>query len=350
MTVTAEHSCDRRRLLGVFAGFGAGLVGSLQTFVNGRLGTTLDNGILAATISFASGAAILTLLLLLFPKGREGIGRVWASLRAGRKRATAAELAAHPSVPDIGRLRWFQVMGGAAGGFFVAAQGITVGSIGVALFVVSVTAGQSLSSLCCDLLGLAPGGRHPLTIGRALGPLLAIAAVFVARWGTFGDADQWYLLALPMIAGVVVAMQHAVNGRVVATAAADVTKAGKVERSTGTFTATFINFVVGTVTLLVVLVIALIIQGLPDGGFPSTWWLYTGGVLGVIFIGTAAAVVHRIGVLLLALSLIAGQVTGGLLLDLAQGADLATRMFIAVALTFCAVAAPKLVGRRKDDG
>ena len=46
------------------------------------------------------------------------------------------------------------------------------------------------------------------------------------------------------------------------------------------------------------------------------WWLYAGGPLGVVFIAVGAAVVRYTGVLLLGLGMIAGQVTGALVIDL----------------------------------
>ncbi|ACZ30542.1 protein of unknown function DUF606 [Xylanimonas cellulosilytica DSM 15894] len=337
---------DRYRAAGVAAAFGAGLVSAVQSRVNGSFGAALGNGFLAATINFASALVILGVLVALSPKARVALTRVWDSLRAGRKRTSDAMRALHPGVPGIGRLRWFQVIGGAAGGLFVTAQGVTVSSLGVALFVVAVTAGQSVSSLFCDLFGFAPGGRRPITLGRAVGPALAVVAVVVANWGNLGSAQNLGLVALPVVAGVFVAAQHAVNGRV-ETTASHAPYIDRIDRGAGALAATFVNFLAGTVALLAVLVVSLLIQGLPTDGFPTTWWMYTGGALGVVFIGTAAAVVHRIGALLLALSLIAGQITGALLLDLAAGGTPAPATLVGVALTFAAITVPALTTRAR---
>jgi transporter family-2 protein len=170
----------------VAAALGAGLVSAVQSRVNGSFGAALGDGFLAAAINFASALAILGILVALSPRARRGLARIVASLRAGRPGASDAVRAAHRGVPGIGRLRWFQVIGGAAGGLFVTAQGVTVGSLGVALFVVAVTAGQSVSSLVCDRFGLAPGGRRAITPARAIGPALAVAAVVVSQWPNLG--------------------------------------------------------------------------------------------------------------------------------------------------------------------
>jgi len=366
MTTTTERAAaapaeasagrlDRLKAVGVAAALGAGLVSAVQSHVNGSFTAYLNagvggpaprNGVVVATIAFTSAALLLALVVAFTPRARKGMARVVASLRAGRKNAPDAIRAIHPGVAGIGRLRWFQVIGGAAGGLFVTAQSITVSSIGVAMFVVATTAGQSVSSLFCDRFGFAPGGRRAITIGRAIGPLLAVCAVVVARWGTFGNTSQLYLLVLPVAAGICVAAQHAVNGRV-ETTAAHAPFGPRVDRIPGALSATFVNFLVGTVALVVAAAVALAIQGLPTADFPGEWWMYTGGMLGVIFIGTAAAVVHRIGALLLALSLIAGQITGGLIIDALRGQDPAVNALVAVALTFCAIAVPALTSAPK---
>ena len=49
--------------------------------------------------------------------------------------------------------------------------------------------------------------------------------------------------------------------------------------------------------------------------FPTNPLLYTGGIIGIAFIALSAAIVHRIGVLLLSLGMIAGQIVTALLLD-----------------------------------
>ncbi|MDX6259057.1 MAG: bacterial/archaeal transporter family-2 protein, partial [Kribbellaceae bacterium] len=49
---------------------------------------------------------------------------------------------------------------------------------------------------------------------------------------------------------------------------------------------------------------------------PSNPWLYFGGMCGVIFISAAAAVVRTVGVFVLGLGTIAGQLIASLLIDL----------------------------------
>lgn len=346
----------RLKMLCILATFGAGLVSAVQSRVNGSFGAALGNSFLAALINFASALLILTILMLLSPKGRAGLRRVIASLKAGRRKATST----YPGVRGIGHLRWFQIIGGAAGGLFVTAQGMSVPALGVALFVVAVTAGQSVSSLFCDRLGFAPGGQRQITFARAAGPLLTIAAVLISQWpniaarlGGTADTHLGYIL-LPVIAGIFVAAQHAANGRIETTATVvpypDGTPA-RHEYGAGVLTATFINFLVGTIALAVVAAISLLVQGAPTGGGALQWWMLTGGILGVLFIGTSAGVMHRIGALLVILSLVAGQTIGGLLLDLSPwGGTIVppATTLLGVALVLVAIALPALTTRVAD--
>ena len=103
------------------------------------------------------------------------------------------------------------------------------------------------------------------------------------------------------MAGAGAAFQLALNGRLAAIG--------------GGWAATFNNFVVGMAALLVALAASLLVNGLLDD-LPGTWWLYTGGFLGVTVIWLAAVLVNVHGVLVLGLCLIAGQVICAELIEL----------------------------------
>jgi transporter family-2 protein len=49
---------------------------------------------------------------------------------------------------------------------------------------------------------------------------------------------------------------------------------------------------------------------------PTEPWLYAGGAVGCVFIAMQAALVRRVGVLVLALGIVAGQLSAALALDL----------------------------------
>ncbi|WP_418275584.1 DMT family transporter [Isoptericola jiangsuensis] len=325
-------SSARSVVVGVAAAVVAGLCAAAQSRVNGTLAQEVGSGFAAAVVSFGSGLLVLGLALACWPAARAAVGRVAAALRARR-------------------LRWWEVLGGAAGGFYVAAQGLTVGTLGVALFMVAVVAGQSVSSLLVDRLGIAPGGVRLVTLGRALGPVLAVVAVGIAVSGSLDQVDRLWIAVVPFLAGAGQAWQQAVNGRV--RSAAETTSSSPFA---GVAAATFGNFLVGTVVLLVALGVSVLVVGAPTGSLPTDLpldlVLYAGGLLGICFIAIQAAVVHRIGVLLLGLGMIAGQIVGALVLDavVPDAAAPGAAMYAGAALTLVAVVVPlveaRLLGRR----
>lgn len=266
-------------LLAVVCGAGV----ALQSRINGELGKRLGDGFAAAAISFGSGLVILLVALAVAPAGRRGLGRVRDALRGGE-------------------LRWWYVCGGAAGAFLVLSQGLVAAVLGVALFTVSVVAGQTVSGLVLDRIGLGPGGRRPLTPARVVGAALALIAVLWAVSAQLGGSISVWAMVLPLLAGLGMGWQQAVNGqvRVLADSA---------------LTATFINFLVGTVVLVVLMLVHFALAGLPRP-LPTEPWLYLGGAIGCVFIAANALLVRITGVLLLGLATVAGQLVSALLLDL----------------------------------
>ncbi|KXK61777.1 hypothetical protein AWW66_11840 [Micromonospora rosaria] len=271
-------------MAGVALATAGGVAVAVQSRINGELGVRLADGIAAAVVSFGLGLLVLLVLVPTTASGRRGL----AALRTALAR---------------GALRPWHLLGGVCGAFLVATQGLTIGTLGVAVFTVAVVAGQSGSSLLVDRAGVGPGGPQRVTASRLAGAVLTVLAVLIAVGDRLGDPGTLVLAVLPLLAGVGIAWQQAVNGRVRAAAAS-------------TMTATLVNFVVGTAALLAAFAVEVAVRGWPAGAFPTEPWLYLGGPLGVSFIALAAALVGLTGVLLLGLATIAGQIVGAVLLDL----------------------------------
>ncbi|NNH74036.1 DMT family transporter [Nocardia uniformis] len=313
-----------RRRIGLVLGGCIGAAVAGQARINGALGERLGDGVAAAVISFGTGLVVLAVAFAVSGRLRAGLGEVWRALGAGR-------------------LRWWQLLGGLCGAFFVACQGLTVAAIGVTAFTVAVVAGQLVSSLVVDRLGVGPNGRTPVTLMRAGGAGLALVAVVLAATGRSSDGGalsmpaglggpKVLLIVLPVLAGLGLAWQQAVNGRVGAVG--------------GPPSATLANFATGTVALLLIESVVVARSGWPTA-FPTDPWLYAGGAIGVAFIGLAVLVVRWIGVLLLGLTSVAGQLLMSLLLDVTvpTGPGLSTTAIAGCALTFVAVA---LAARTRD--
>ena len=264
---------------------GAALIGVLtaaQARINGQLGSRLEDGLVAALVSFGSGLIVMSLISLLTREGRRGFG----ALRDGLSART---------------IPWWMVLGGVAGALTVATQGLTVAIIGVSLFTVGVVAGQAVSGLILDRIGYGPAGVVAITTPRLIGGVLALAAIGVSLTGDVLARTAWWMLLLPFLAGAGIGWQQATNGRL------------RVKVGTP-LTATLVNFIGGSSVLAIAAAVSVLTTG-PTQPFPTEPWLYVGGTMGVIYIFLSSAIVARTGVLLLGLASVVGQILTSVLID-----------------------------------
>lgn len=304
----AHHPPPRLRAAGSALAALGGVALAAQGRVNGQLGHQLHDGLFAALISTAAGSFLLLMALPILPAARTGVGRLREAL-------------------NTKALRPWQLLGGTCGALFVTTQGVTVPILGVAVFTVAVVAGQVVSSLPLDRAGLGPGGPQPIAFPRAVGALLAVIAVIVSVSGhgiVTSSGGLWWAV-LPAVAGLGIAWQTAMNGRV-RVAASNV------------MVPTLVNFVVGTTTLALAAVVDVLVRGWPAAP-PGQWWLYLGGPLGICAILTAVTAVRVTGVLLFGMASVAGQLVGAVLLDVfvPTGGGLSVTSLIGIGLTMVAV-------------
>jgi transporter family-2 protein len=296
----------------------SGLMNALQARANGELTQHIGNGVQAAFISFATGLVMLSVALLVAPAVRAGVARIPSAVRAHE-------------------LSWWAVPAGLLGGAFIACQSYSTALVGVAIFSVGMVAGQTINSLIVDRLGLSPIGKSPLTVRRVASSVLAIAAVLLTVSGKSSGVTVSLLAILAaFVGGCLVAVQQALNGRVNVV-------------SQQPIATTWLNFVFGTFGLAVGVALGLAVSGasvrLPTSG---PFWMYLGGLFGLVFIITAAWAVPRYGVLIFALVTIAGQMTSAVILDVVSpvGSNTVSMSVVAgVLLIYLAVVVGAL-GRR----
>lgn len=267
----------------------AGMAIPSQGRINAALGAEAGDPFLAGLISFLTGLVLIAALAWATPVGRRTMREVGPALKSGA-------------------VKWWYMLAGCAGAFFVLTQTLTIGLIGVAVFTVAVVTGQTVGGLLWDRIGLGPAGRMRISPVRAAGALLTVVAVTWAVSPQMQGSEQgllWMLLLViaPFAAGLLNSGQQALNGRQSAAYGSAIP-------------ATLFNFVSGTILLVVVWAIKLISAGPGTGSLPTEWWYYIGGPLGVAFIGLGAVLVTKVGVLLAAMGMIAGQLIGSLILDL----------------------------------
>ena len=288
----------------------SGILIALQARANGELSHRLDNAPQAALVSFSSGLFFVALYALFSPAVKAGIVRLRAAVRNG----------------DIPRWR---LLAGALGGSFVAIQTSVVPLIGVAVYSVASLAGQTATSLIVDRIGLTGGGPKLISPRRVGAALITVFAVFVSVLDKI-EAHSFSFIAvfLAVVAGALVGVQRALNGQIN-------------EHSGQSYTTSLLNFITGTSFLVIFIVILVLLgqielQPLPNG----PWWIYTGGVIGVIYIASTSLIVQHLGVLTFTLFSVGGQLFGSLLLDLyapSEGVSVSWYLVTGIAMTYIGV-------------
>jgi transporter family-2 protein len=290
----------------------SGLMIALQARANGELSHRLNNGLEAALVSFGSGLIIIAVITAFNPAIKEGI----RNLRAAVANKEIAQ---------------WKLFAGALGGSFVAIQTHIVPLIGVAIYSVASIAGQTAMSLIVDRIGLTGGGKKLISKRRVAAAVLTVLAVFVSVFDRI-DAKNLSLFAVVLgcIAGAVVGVQRALNGQIN-------------EHSHQSFTTSLLNFITGT-SLLVILILGGVLIGkielvpLPAG----PWWIYTGGVIGVIYIAFTSTIVQHLGVLTFTLFSVGGQLVGSLVIDLispTNGVNVSAYLVTGIVMTYLGVIA-----------
>lgn len=297
---------------------GIGAIIPVQSRINGELGTRLGDPVLAATVSFGGGLLVMLVVALVLPTVRRGLARLPGAVR-------------RRELPP-----WY-LLAGIVGGFLVLTQSTVVAIVGVAVFTVAIVAGQTLGGLLSDAVGFAQATRRRPTTPRLVGAGLILVAVGLSASSSLSGGADWAAVLspalLPLLAGLLTGFQYAANARVGAVAGSPLA-------------ATVMNFLAGMAALVLVTLIGG--SSLPSS-LPGEWWLYTGGLYGIVFIAGTAALVPHTGVLLLGLGTIAGQLIASLLLDLlapVAGSGVSGLTVVGTVLALVAVLVASLRGGR----
>ena len=263
----------------------AGIFIALQGRANGELDKFLASSVQTALISFSVGLIVISLYGLGHKESRAGLKRLQTALK-------------EKIIPYWG------ITGGLLGGTFITLQSFLVPKVGVAILSVGYIAGQTLSSLFIDSIGLTGGGRKAISPARILAAAITIIAVLVSVFDRLNSSSLTLVSAvLSIFSGGIVAVHRALNGRV-----NEIT-----QQSSAT---TIVNFIMGTAFLSIIFLALLFSNATRWSPLPEKpLWIYTGGITGVLYIAFSAKVVQHIGVLHFTLFSVGGQLVGSLLLD-----------------------------------
>lgn len=317
------HPERRAVVLAAVAAIAGGALISVQGRMNGELSRLWHAPLDAAVWSFVSGFTVLCLLMVL-PRPRRALADLWSALRQGQ-------------------IRWWQCLGGMLGAMLVAVQTYAVPLVGVAVFTVAVVAGQTSSGLAVDRIGLSPTGRVPVNRQRLIAAGLAVLGAAVASTARGGQSTVlWVPIVLAAAVGVTFAVQLAINGHVNL-------------RTAYPLSTTWLNFATGLVMLGVISLIRLVVGGgSAQGGVTGApWWAWFGGICGIGAVVAASSTVRTLGVLILAIATLTGQLGAALVLDLTTAvgrAEVGWQLVGGVLVTFAAAALAGLSRRPRRTG
>ena len=288
----------------------SGLLIAMQARANGELSLRMGNPIEAALVSFGSGLLIISLISIFTPAIRNGMKNLKGAV--SRKEIPVWTLFA-----------------GMLGGSFVAVQTQIVPIIGVAIYSVASIAGQTAASLLVDRIGLTGGGKKQITVRRVAAAGVTVLAVLVSVLDRI-EAENLSLFAVIFgcFAGAIVGVQRALNGQIN-------------ESTHQSFATSWLNFIMGTTFLFILLSIGVAINRAEIVALPSgPWWMYMGGTIGVIYIAFTSTIVQHLGVLTFTLISVGGQLVGSLLIDLyspTQGVQISTYLVTGIVMTYLGV-------------
>ena len=288
----------------------SGILIALQARANGELSHQLGNGLEAALVSFGSGLVIIVLISFFNPSIKEGIRNL------------------REAVQEKKIARW-KLFAGMLGGTWVAVQTHIVPLIGVAIFSVASIAGQATASLIVDRIGLTGGGKKLLSKRRVAAALITVLAVLLSVLDRLDASNlSKFAVFLGVVTGALGGIQRAMNGEIN-------------EYSHQSFTTSLLNFIMGTTFLAVLLIVMILAKRIELVPLPSgPWWIYTGGVIGVIYIAFSSTIVQHLGVLNFTLFSVGGQLVGSLAIDVlypTDGVQISAYLISGIVMTYLGV-------------
>jgi len=206
---------------------------------------------------------------------------------------------------------YYYYCGGLLGAFYVSNAAISVPYIGYSVFYVCFVCGQLSCALTFDRFGILESPVLEIHPGRYIGCLCAAAgsvALLLASRG--GDTPLGYTVLMVLgsfLSGVFLVTQSAVNSIL-----------RKKSKLSVVHTA-LISFSAGAASLLVISSLTYIspttFSATPLDITALRWWHFFGGIIGLVYVGSAVVFPHIIGYAAFVVALIAGQLVASLLSD-----------------------------------
>ena len=288
----------------------SGVLIVVQSRINGELSSYMGDSLEAALVSFGTGLVFISLISFARKDVKVGFKDIFKARKAKQ-------------------LPSWRLGAGVLGASFVAISTYVVPIAGVALFTVASLAGQTATSLLVDHFGVPGSGKTLITKRRVVAALITVSAVVLSVWDRFAMSDFSILtITLAIFAGIGVGVQRALNGQINS-------------YSKQSFATSQLNFITGTIFLLLLLIIrSFFIDHSIMSFTPGPWWVFLGGSIGVIYIAFTAVAVQHLGVLEFTLFSVGGMLVGALLLDVfvpIEGIHISPYLVAGIFLTYLGV-------------
>ena len=214
-------------------------------------------------------------------------------------------------------------LGGLIGVASTVLNNLAYGDISMTALLALCLFGQSLTSIVIDQLGLLGMEKRPFTRRKLLGLMLTFTGIGVLALPL--DAVKALPMLLSLLSGGTIVIARTLN-------------AGLALKRGLRFSA-FMNYLTGLAGSLAMLALAGRGEPMPLGAaLPGSWWLYTGGLLGLAVTLLSNYTVSRISAFSLTLLLFVSPVGTGVVLDFVMIGSLSLPSLGAAALVAAGLA------------
>jgi transporter family-2 protein len=134
----------------------AGIAMSIQSGINAQLRGALQHPIIAALISFLTGTIAL-IVILVFSKQ------------------------ALPTLQQYSDVSFYKYTGGLLGAFIVTVTLISISKVGAGNMFVLIVAGQLITAVIMDHMGVLGLKENPLTVQKLIGISLVVAGAYIVN-------------------------------------------------------------------------------------------------------------------------------------------------------------------------
>ncbi|MBX8946411.1 MULTISPECIES: DMT family transporter [Lysinibacillus] len=280
-------------MFAVLLAISIGAIFAVQTAINAQLRKFVISPFLASMISFAIGVIFLTITLV----------------SSGSSLGIPLDLLLNQPI--------YIWLGGIGGAIAITTNILLFPKLGSVQTAILPIFGMTLMSMLIDHNGWFNSTQYSFGWNRIFGISLVLIGVFVATAIRRKKNDQyspqinkermlnqWIWRIVGILAGMLLAIQIAVNGQL-----------GKVLHSSSH--AALVSFFVGTITLIMIV-------GLKDRSYTNIkepfkqsapWWIWIGGILGGSYVLINVFLVNQIGNGQTVVLALFGQITGSLLVQ-----------------------------------